>query len=219
GEQLVVVGVDGSPASYTALRWALSHAGRTGARVRAIRCWMPVMFKAWEVAITAEPVPTVAEQRGRAERELAQAVAAAWLWVPNAAGQIDVEQKARYGLAGPTLVSAAADAGLLVVGHGHHVIDLMHRSVSWYCLRHAQCPVLVIPAAATSRKTLLRAVQPMPAVETAAVTTVTGMTEVMAVTPVTALTEAMAAAPVTTITEAGARGAISRRSKIGFQRR
>lgn len=27
----VVVGVDGSPASYTALRWALAHAGRTAA--------------------------------------------------------------------------------------------------------------------------------------------------------------------------------------------
>jgi nucleotide-binding universal stress UspA family protein len=37
-EQLVVVGVDGSPASYTALRWSLGNAGRTGAQVRAIRC-------------------------------------------------------------------------------------------------------------------------------------------------------------------------------------
>jgi hypothetical protein len=35
GEQLVVVGVDGSTASYTALRWVLSYAGRTGACVRA----------------------------------------------------------------------------------------------------------------------------------------------------------------------------------------
>lgn len=35
---VVVVGVDGSPASYTALRWALTHAARTGSRVHAIRC-------------------------------------------------------------------------------------------------------------------------------------------------------------------------------------
>ena len=34
GEQVVVVWIDGSPASYTTLRWALSYAGRTGARVR-----------------------------------------------------------------------------------------------------------------------------------------------------------------------------------------
>jgi nucleotide-binding universal stress UspA family protein len=42
-ERLLVVGVEGSPASYTALRWALAHAGRTGARVRAVRCWTPIL--------------------------------------------------------------------------------------------------------------------------------------------------------------------------------
>jgi nucleotide-binding universal stress UspA family protein len=31
-QQLVVVGVDGSPASYTALRWTVVHAQRIGAR-------------------------------------------------------------------------------------------------------------------------------------------------------------------------------------------
>jgi len=31
GEQKLVVGVDGSPVSYPALRWALAYAGRTGA--------------------------------------------------------------------------------------------------------------------------------------------------------------------------------------------
>ncbi len=36
-EQLVVVGVGGSPASYTALRWTLAHAGCTGAWVCAVR--------------------------------------------------------------------------------------------------------------------------------------------------------------------------------------
>ncbi len=184
GEQLLVVGIDGSPASHTGLVWALARAERTGARVRAIRCWMPVMFKAWEAAVTAEPVAPVSEQRARAERELAQVVAAAWLWVPEAIGRVDVEQKVIYGLPGPTLVSAAADAELLIVGHGHHVIDMMHRSVSWYCVRHAHCPVLVIPAAAATRKTLVRAVPPVAEVEGAAVPTVTGITEVMAVTPV-----------------------------------
>ena len=81
GEQLLVVGVDGSPASHTGLVWALTRAQRTGARVHAIRCWMPVLVKAWEAAVTGEPVPPVAEQRARAERELAQIVAAAWVWV------------------------------------------------------------------------------------------------------------------------------------------
>lgn len=190
GEQLLVVGVDGSPASHTGLVWALTRAQRTGARVRAIRCWMPVLVKAWEAAVTGEPVPPVTEQRARAERQLAQIVAAAWVWVPNAVGQVDVEQKVLYGLAGPTLVSAAANAELLIVGHGYHMIDLRHRSVSWYCLRHARCPVLVFPAAATTRKTLVRAVPPLVKVEAAAVPTVAGMTEMMPVTAVTPITTA-----------------------------
>jgi nucleotide-binding universal stress UspA family protein len=200
GEQLIVVGVDGSRASHTGLVWALTRGQRTGARVRAIRCWMPVLVKAWEAAVTGEPVAPVAEQRARAQRELARVVAAAWAWVPDAVGQVDVEQKVLYGLAGPTLVSAAANAELLIVGHRHHMIDLRHRSVSWYCVRHAHCPVLVFPAAAVTRKSPLRAVPPMAEVEAAAVATVAGTTEVTPATPVTAITQALAATPVTTST-------------------
>jgi hypothetical protein len=81
-------------------------------------------------------------------------VAAAWLWGPNTVGEVDVEHKSHPQPGWAPLVSAAADVQLLIVGHGHHVIDMMHRSVSWYCARHAHCLVLVIPAAAATRKTL-----------------------------------------------------------------
>jgi nucleotide-binding universal stress UspA family protein len=156
-EQLIVVDVDGSPASHTGLCWALARAEQTGARVRAVRCWMPVVFKAWEVAVTAELVPPPAEQQARAERELAQMVAAAWLWVPNATKTVALEQKVIRGPAGPTLVSEAAEAELLIVSHGHRLIDMAHRSVSRYCVRNAHCPVVVIPSAAATRRTLLTA--------------------------------------------------------------
>ncbi|MGH3976419.1 MAG: universal stress protein, partial [Pseudonocardiaceae bacterium] len=55
--QVVMVGVDGSPASYTALRWALARAACIGAQVHAVRCWMPVVARGWEAAVTGEPVP------------------------------------------------------------------------------------------------------------------------------------------------------------------
>jgi nucleotide-binding universal stress UspA family protein len=77
GAQELVVGVDGSPASYTALRCALANAGRTGAQVRAVLCWTPVAARGWEASATAEPVSSRAEQEARAGRELAQVVAAA----------------------------------------------------------------------------------------------------------------------------------------------
>jgi nucleotide-binding universal stress UspA family protein len=156
-EQLVVVGVDGSPASYTALRWALAHAARAGARVCAVRCWTPVLARGWEAAVTAAPVPPIAEQEARAQRELAQVVAAALARVPIRATQVAVVQRVVRGPAGSGLVSQATGADLLVVGHGPRSIEMLHRSVSWYCARHASCPVLVIPPVMASLRTLTTA--------------------------------------------------------------
>lgn len=154
GERVVVVGVDGSPASYTALRWALAYAGRTGGCVRAVRCWTPVRAKAWEAAVTAEAVPPIGEQEAQARRELARVVAAAQLRIPAGARRVRVRQDVARGPAGPVLAAQAADAELLVVGHGHHSLEVLHRSVSWYCVRHARCPVLVIPPSMAARRTL-----------------------------------------------------------------
>lgn len=155
-EQLVVVGVDGSPASYTALRWTLAHAGRTGAQVCAVRCWTPLSARGWEAVVTAQPAPPITEQQTRAERELAQVVAAALVRVPTHSTQ--VRHRAVRGPAGPGLVSEAAGADLLVVGHGRRSIEMLHRSVTWYCVLHATCPVLVIPPTWATRRTLAPAV-------------------------------------------------------------
>jgi nucleotide-binding universal stress UspA family protein len=152
--QRLVVGVDGSPGSYTALRWALAYAAHIGAQVHAVRCWMPVAVKGWEAAVTGEPVLPEAEQEMRAERELAQVVAAALAWVPEEAARLAVRQSVIRGPVGPGLVGEADGADLLVVGHGPRVAELLHRSVSWYCLRHATCPVLVIPPAMATQRTL-----------------------------------------------------------------
>lgn len=108
---------------------------------------------------------------------------AVWLWGPNAVGRSMWSIKVIRGPAGPTLVSAAADAQLLIVGHGHHVIDMMHRSVSWYCVRHAHCLMRVIPAAAATRRTLVGPVAATAQVEPTAVTTATGIAEVTAAAP------------------------------------
>jgi nucleotide-binding universal stress UspA family protein len=65
-----------------------------------------------------------------------------------------VQHKVVRGPAGPGLVCQAADAELLVVGHGPRSIEMLHRSVSWYCVRHASCPVLVIPPVMATQRTL-----------------------------------------------------------------
>jgi len=49
---------------------------------------------------------------------------------------------------GPALVSRSAEATLLVVGTHQHVglTRLVSGSVSRYCLSHAQCPTVIVPA-------------------------------------------------------------------------
>ena len=155
-EQLVV-GVDGSPASYTTLRWVLAHAGHTGAQVHAVRCWTPVVAKGWEAAITGEPVPPETEQQARAKRELAQLVAAALAWVPDGSMRVAVRHSVVRGSAGPGLVGEADGCRPASCRPQPTVSELLHRSVSWYCLRHATCPVLVIPPAMATRRTLTSA--------------------------------------------------------------
>lgn len=145
-EQIVVVGVDGSPASYTALRWALWHVGCTGGQLRAVRCFRPVAVPRWEAAVTGEPVRASAEQQVQAQRELDQVVAAAMLRVTN---EVALRRRVVRGLPGPALVAEARGASLLVVGsHDHRPLRrFTHGSVSAYCIQHASCPVLVIPPA------------------------------------------------------------------------
>lgn len=115
---------------------------------------MPVLARGWEAAVTSEPVPSLAEQEARAERELAEVVMAALVRVPRGATRVAVRQKVVRGLAGSGLVTQATGADLLVVGHSPRSIEMLHRSVSWYCMRHATCPVLVISPAMATRRTL-----------------------------------------------------------------
>jgi nucleotide-binding universal stress UspA family protein len=65
-----------------------------------------------------------------------------------------VQQQVVRSPAGPGLVSQAAGADLLVVGRCRRSIEVLHRSVSWYCVRHANCPVLVFPPAMATRREL-----------------------------------------------------------------
>ena len=135
---LIVVGVDGSAAGDHALAWALDIAHRTGGSVEVVTAWTAAAR-----AVAGAPAESLTES-GRAERVQRDSVERA---LSELAPAPVVAMRVVEGDSGPVLVEAARRADLLVIGsHGHRrSYNLLMGSTSEYCLRRAQCPVVVIP--------------------------------------------------------------------------
>jgi nucleotide-binding universal stress UspA family protein len=138
----VVVGVDGSPGSRAALRYAAEHASARGVILRAVHAWR------WPVSSgPGDQVPLVYDQEALAveeDRVLAEALAGLDEDFPD----LPVERRLVRGRAVPALVDAAADAALTVVGSRGHggFTGLLLGSVSHQVLHHAAGPVAVVRA-------------------------------------------------------------------------
>jgi nucleotide-binding universal stress UspA family protein len=67
---------------------------------------------------------------------------------------VDVDGEVRQGSIRPELMAAAKKADLLVVGSVGHgrLSGMLVGSVAEYCIRHASCPVAVVPLPAADRK-------------------------------------------------------------------
>ena len=140
----IVVGVDGSPGSKAALRWALNQAEQTTATVEAVIVWAPeaTFYYGYEwasVADAGDDLPAAADtvlmdtlvevtgERGRSA---------------------PIQPRVRQGRPVAELLRAAGSAQLLVLGGPAHgrIVGLVRGSVSHECLHHAPCPVLIVPA-------------------------------------------------------------------------
>jgi nucleotide-binding universal stress UspA family protein len=144
----IVVGVDGSPASTEAARWAVEEARLRDARVQAVFAWeAPLAVEAPEPAVLGYPVVPEApledvraafEERGRGVIEDAFA----------GVQGVEVEPLVVDADPGTALVDLSRDADLLVVGARHRggIVGFLLGSVSRYCTQHAACPVVVVPA-------------------------------------------------------------------------
>jgi nucleotide-binding universal stress UspA family protein len=132
---LIVVGVDGSPASVQALRWAMTQAGRTSATVQAVTSWHTPSQYGFE--FPGDPVDWAEIARRTLETALKEA---------GDGGPVDVQSLVLHGHPATVLVDASVSAELLVVGSRGHggFAGLLLGSVSEYVIAHASCPVLVI---------------------------------------------------------------------------
>ncbi|MDA8076037.1 MAG: universal stress protein [Actinomycetota bacterium] len=146
----VVVGVDGSPGSLRALRWALDEGGARRATVQVVTVWRGVHVDE-DMAMELLNFSTLAEYekasaetaRKRLERSIDEAIAESPLVAEPAA----VEPAAVEGDAAETLCRFAAEADLLVVGSRGRgsFAELSLGSVSSKCAHHCPRPVVIVP--------------------------------------------------------------------------
>jgi nucleotide-binding universal stress UspA family protein len=144
----IVAGVDGSPSSLAALRWAVRQAGLTGGAVDAVIAWQyPAAAGGYGLAAAAVLEDTNYEEI--AEKVMADAISTA----VDPGSDVRVSTSAKEGSAAQVLIDAAAGADLLVIGsrgHGGFAGALLG-SVSQHCVHHAPCPVVVIRGAGQGR--------------------------------------------------------------------
>lgn len=139
----LVVGVDGSPGSYAALRWACQHARMSGATIDAVYVLEPVV----PLDFTGAGYVAVAQLDTRALHASGQRLLHDVLTSTGNDVDLDVHPIViEHPSPGQALLRAARDASMLVVGaHHHHGLGFLLGSTAASCVRQATCPVVVIP--------------------------------------------------------------------------
>lgn len=153
GTPRIVAGVDGSPSSTEALRWAVRQAELTGGVVDAIIAWQYPFAASgigagglgWAPAVGLDDT----DYADLAARSLSACVSAVSL-PPS----VKVREIVLHGHPAQVLLDAAKDADLLVVGSRGHgeFADALIGSVSTRCVHHARCPVVVVRGSRTAKR-------------------------------------------------------------------
>lgn len=129
----VVVGIDGSPQSISALRYAATLAASLGHGLVAFSSWLP------RIALEDYTPDWAPEQDARDALEKS---------IEQAFGEdipAGLERRVVMGPAAPNLIEASKDAAMLVLGtRGRGGFKgLLLGSVSSSLAAHAKCPVLI----------------------------------------------------------------------------
>lgn len=140
----IVVGIDGSPESDAAVRWAAREAVVRGEPVTLMHMVQPVVVS-WPVG--AGQVRVTEWQEENARRVVNQAYADADTAMNQDELQ-DIRTEVMYAHPVDALIEASKAARMIVVGsHGRGALGrLLMGSVSWGVIENAHCPVAVIHA-------------------------------------------------------------------------
>ncbi len=134
----ILVGVDGSPASIEALRWARRVATALGAKIDAISAWQypPSYSMAMGMVVTSLEADYQKILNGALDTAFGDDK------------PIGLQTKVHEGYPAQVLLTLSAEPNveMLVVGSRGHggFMGLLIGSTSAYCAEHAPCPVVVV---------------------------------------------------------------------------
>lgn len=137
----ILLAADGSPASEPAVGFAFEEAALRGAPLVALHVWShPASSGPGDMQPLVYDEAAVNEEE---EMVLAGAVAGQQDKYPS----VDVRRRVVHGRVRKTIIDAARDAQLVVVGARGHggFTGLLLGSVSQAVLRHAACPTAIVP--------------------------------------------------------------------------
>ena len=139
----IVVGVDGSSGSRTALTWAAAEAATHGADLVVLNVWEHTLLPpAGSVSVSERYVPDPSQ---RTADDLLQVIKE----VLGEQPPVFVQPRVKQGIPAKVLIEESADADLLVVGKRGHggFVGLVLGSVSQHVSAYAKCPVTVVAPA------------------------------------------------------------------------
>jgi nucleotide-binding universal stress UspA family protein len=137
---IVLVGVDGSPESGAALRYAVAEANRRGARLRVVSTYFPEYSAHGRTQpVTASETAIEVDLEKETRRMVEDALAGDALQPP-------VEIVVAAGPAAGVLIDGSREVDVLVLGHRGRggFASMLLGSVGLQCVLHARCPVIVV---------------------------------------------------------------------------
>jgi nucleotide-binding universal stress UspA family protein len=146
GPAVIVVGVDGTPASDAALTFAIDEATRSHDSVEMVTAWdTDVALTSLDLAYGVVMSERERQAKAYAERTQQEALERV---LAGAQPTVVIAGQVVRGQPGQVLVEAARHARLLVVGTRAlgPVRAALLGSISRYCARHASGPLAVVPA-------------------------------------------------------------------------
>ena len=140
----ILVGVDGSEKSISALKWAVELASQNGAHIYVLSAWQTPFPSVELIAIGLNlDITQLNERPSRiAQYRLDKVVHAVYGKTNPDGATCFIEE----GYPGLILVEKSKEMDLLVLGNRGHspIVETFLGSVSLHCLAHAHCPVVIV---------------------------------------------------------------------------